>query len=139
MTTQSLNIELSTRGYCDIHNITEQVQQLISSSQINDGIVCVSLIGSTGAITTVEYESGLVKDIQEFLEDLLPQNKGYHHDATWGDANGFSHLRSTLLGTSASFPFNNKRLLLGTWQQIIFIDFDNQARQRNLIVQIVGD
>jgi len=139
MTVSSITINLTTRGYCDIHNITPEVQNCLTNSDIENGIVCVSLIGSTGAITTVEYESGLVRDIQEFLEQLLPQNRGYHHDATWGDANGFSHLRSTLMGTSASFPFNNKSLLLGTWQQIIFIDFDNQPRERRLIVQIVGE
>ncbi len=128
-----------TGGYCHIENITPQVQDCLLQSGMTDGIACVAVAGSTAAISTVEYEPGLLKDIPEFFESLLPSNQPYHHDNTWHDGNGFSHMRSFLLKTSHTVPFSHKKLLLGTWQQIVLADFDNRSRSRKVIVQIVGE
>jgi secondary thiamine-phosphate synthase enzyme len=97
------------------------------------------VVGSTAAITTFEYESGLIQDVSDLYDKLVPQNKHYHHDDTWGDANGFSHLRASLQGPSLTVPFENGELLLGTWQQIVLAEFDNRARERKIIVQITGE
>jgi len=132
--------ELRTKPSCDVINITEQVQNAVSKSGIKDGIVNVHVSGSTGAISTVEYEPGLVKnDIEEFLEKIIPYDRDYKHHRTWGDHNGAGHLRSLLLKTSQTFPFQNKRLILGTWQQIIFIECDEKARSRKIYCQIIGE
>lgn len=139
MPVYSSQIRLSTQGFSDVHDITPRLRESLSASSLKVGILTVILAGSTGGITTIEYEPGVINDLAELLESLLPSSKTYHHDAAWGDGNGFSHLRSALIGTSFSVPFTDCKLVLGTWQQVVFIDFDNRARQRTLHVQLVGE
>lgn len=131
--------EINTRGNTDIIDITTKVQQIITNSGLKEGNVLIFAVGSTAALTTIEYEPGLLKDLPELFEKLIPSNLPYHHDKTWGDGNGYSHLRASLLGASIQIPFSKGHLLLGTWQQIVFIDFDNRARRRKIIVQIIGE
>jgi secondary thiamine-phosphate synthase enzyme len=132
-------IKLSSSGYCDIHNITDAVSAILRRSGLKQGICCVAAVGSTAAISTIEYEPGLLEDIPRFFESLLPSDVPYDHDKTWGDGNGFSHMRSFLLKTSATIPFNDGKLDLGTWQQVVFLDFDNRSRHREITVQLVGE
>lgn len=132
-------IKLSTSGYCDIKDITSEVASILKKSGLKQGICCVAAVGSTAAISTIEYEPGLLKDIPQFLEYILPSGVPYEHDKTWGDGNGFSHLRSFLMKSSVTVPFDSGRLDLGTWQQIVFLDFDNRSRHREIIVQLVGE
>ncbi|TKJ44353.1 secondary thiamine-phosphate synthase enzyme [candidate division TA06 bacterium B3_TA06] len=132
-------ISLSTKGFCDVHDITPRLRGILTESGLQEGICCVILAGSTGGITTIEYEPGVLKDLCEVLEKITPSDKSYHHDAAWGDGNGFSHLRSALIGASASIPFSSGKLILGTWQQVVFLDFDNRPRERTLHVQLVGE
>ncbi len=129
----------STKGNTDIVNITDDVGRMLKETELNKGLVTVFVSGSTAGITTVEYESGLIKDLKEFFEAVIPQGKHYHHDAAWGDGNGYAHIRSAILGTGKTFPFERGKLLLGTWQQIILIDFDNRPRTRKIIVQMMGE
>jgi len=131
-------IQLSTKGNADVHDITPEVSDLLSSLKIKDGIVNINVCGSTGALTTCEFEPGLVQDIGEIFDKLIPSGH-YNHDQAWGDGNGHSHLRSSLVGPSLTVPFSKKSLVLGTWQQIIFIDFDNSTRDRKLILQFLGE
>ena len=131
--------ELSTKAFCDVINITSQVQNVIDGSVLKDGIANVHVAGSTGAISTLEFEPGLVKtDIKEFLENIIPYKKNYAHHKTWHDYNGAGHLRSFLLKTSQTIPFNNKKLILGTWQQIIYIENDEKPRHRKIFVTLIG-
>ncbi|MFC1787340.1 secondary thiamine-phosphate synthase enzyme YjbQ [Halobacteriota archaeon] len=139
MTVVSKEIRFQTNGNVDIIDITDKVAELLRESQPNDGIVTVFVPGSTGAITTVEYESGLIEDMKNALERLMPQGIEYKHNLRWGDGNGHSHVRSAVLGTSLTLPFSNKKLLTGTWQQIVFIDLDARPRSRRIIVQIMGE
>ena len=140
MTVEQKTFKLSTKPYCEVINITDQVQSAIDQSTLQNGIVNVHVAGSTGAISTTEYEPGLVKhDIENFLENILPYKATYEHTKTWGDHNGAGHLRSTLMKTSQTFPFNKKKLILGTWQQIIFIECDEKARSRTLYLTIIGE
>lgn len=132
-------IRLSTKGNGDLLNITQELSRCLESSKLKEGNLTVFMIGSTAAITTFEYEPGLIKDVQDLYEKLIPRNKHYQHDDTWGDANGFSHLRSALQGPSLTIPFDNGKLLLGTWQQVVLAEFDNRPRARELIVQIIGE
>lgn len=132
-------IKLSTEGWCDIHNITDQVRDRVKSSGIASGTVTVFNPGSTGGLTTIEYEPGLLKDLPELMEKLIPSDEPYKHDETWHDGNGFAHLRSALIGTHITIPFTAGRLTLGTWQQVVFVDFDNRSRDRELVVQIMGE
>ncbi|MCF7741009.1 MAG: secondary thiamine-phosphate synthase enzyme YjbQ [Candidatus Marinimicrobia bacterium] len=132
-------IQFQTKGFSDIKNITDQVKDVVMSSEIDNGIVSISVIGSTASITTIEYEPNLVKDMQEQLEKLWPVKMGTRHGRTWGDDNGFSHLRASFLGASESFPVKDGKVILGTWQQIIVIDHDNSSRSRNVYVQVVGE
>ncbi len=131
-------ISISTNGFTDIINITEKVAEAVKKSAIQSGTVTIFISGSTAGVTTIEYEPGLLKDLPEAFEKLAPTNQRYHHDATWHDGNGFSHVRSALLGASLTVPFRESRLLVGTWQQIVVIDFDNRPRRREVIVQIMG-
>jgi len=131
-------IDLNTGGNADVINITDDVSTIIKNHDITNGIVNINCIGSTGALTTCEFEPGLVQDISDIFDKLIPAGN-YNHDQAWGDGNGHSHLRSSLVGPSVTLPFNDKKLVLGTWQQIIFVDFDNRKRQRQLICQILGD
>ncbi len=132
-------IAVNTKGYCDIHDITPEVKKAIDVSGISSGIVCVFVNGSTAGITTCEYEPGLIKDLQKLFERIAPQQQDYYHNQAWGDGNGFSHIRASLLGAGITVPFRDKKLLLGIWQQIVLIDFDNRSRKRTVIIQIVGE
>lgn len=137
--TYSETISLSTKGFSEIIDITDRVDSVVGHSKIKDGLVTVFCPGSTGSITTIEYESGVLRDLQSAIEKGAPSNIPYEHDKRWGDGNGFSHVRAALMKPSLSIPMIKGRLTLGTWQQIVFIDFDNRKRERNLIVQIVGE
>lgn len=133
-------INLKTKAYCDLIDITSDIGKAIKKSGINDGIVNVHVGGSTGAVSTLEYEPGLVKsDIEEFLEKIIPYDRDYKHHRTWGDHNGAGHVRSFLIKTSQTFPFKNQNLLLGTWEQIVFCEFDERGRHREIILCIIGD
>lgn len=132
-------IILSTEGNCDIINITEDVQSIITGGKMKEGNCCVFSIGSTASITTIEYEPGLLKDIPKILDKLIPVYAKYNHNDTWGDNNGHSHIRSAMIGTSFNVPFLKGELILGTWQQIVLIDFDNRKRNRRIIVQLTGE
>ena len=140
MTVVLKKFQLKTKPYCDVIDITQQVQNAVSESGIKDGIVNVSVAGSTGAISTTEYEPGLVKhDIENLLESIIPYKKDYHHHKTWHDYNGAGHLRSFLIKTSQTFPFQNGKVILGTWQQIIFLELDERERNRVVFVSIIGE
>jgi len=131
-------IALQTKGHTHIIDITDRVSELLTQNQFQEGQVTIFVPGSTGGLTTIEYEPGLLQDLPEFLESIIPAGKRYYHDATWHDGNGYAHLRAALIKPSLTVPFAEGRLLLGTWQQIIFIDFDNRPRNRHLIVQFMG-
>jgi secondary thiamine-phosphate synthase enzyme len=132
-------IKLKTRGDGHIVDITEEVRREVSGSGLRNGIVTLFTPSSTSALTTAEYESGVVHDLQELFDRLVPSNKDYRHNLRWGDGNGHAHVRHALLGPSLTVPFVEGRMTLGTWQQIIFLDFDNRARSRSLVVQILGE
>ncbi len=129
---------MNTRGNTDIIDITGKVASEIENSSITEGSALIFVGGSTAGITTIEFEPGLIKDYPEFFEKLIPSNISYKHDDTWHDGNGHSHVRASLQGASFTVPFVNKNMLLGTWQQIILIDFDNKSRTREIIVQLNG-
>lgn len=140
MTVVLETFEIKTKAYCDVINITPQVQSAVERSGLKDGIVNVHIAGSTGAISTTEYEPGIVKhDIKDLLEKLIPYDKNYAHHKTWHDHNGAGHLRSFLLKTSQTFPFKNEELILGTWQNIIFIENDEKFRVREIFVTVIGE
>ncbi|MDQ2086971.1 secondary thiamine-phosphate synthase enzyme YjbQ [Herbivorax sp. ANBcel31] len=132
-------IQLNTKGYSDIKDITGDVEKIISKSKIKNGIVNVFAIGSTASVTTIEYEPALVEDVREHLNKLIPSDMKSRHSETWGDDNGFSHIRATLMGPGINVPLVSSKMLLGTWQQIVVIDHDNNPRQRKIFVQIVGE
>ena len=132
-------ISLDTKGHCDIIDITPRVEQQLAESKIDSGIVTVFVTGSTAGLTTIEYEPGLISDLKEMWHRLVPENIPYNHNQAWGDGNGYSHVRASLLGASLVIPFNQKRLSLGTWQQIVLLDFDNHPRSRKILVQIMGE
>jgi secondary thiamine-phosphate synthase enzyme len=135
----SETISISTKGFSDIIDLTDLVGGVLKRSKIENGLVTVFCPGSTGAVTTIEYESGVLKDLQRAIEKIVPSNIPYDHDRRWGDGNGFSHVRAALMKPSLSVPLIKGRLSLGTWQQIVFIDFDNRNRNRNILVHIVGE
>ena len=139
MAVKTTSIHLSTRGNADIHNVTEQVVHAISESGLKNGSVTIFTPSSTSALTTIEYESGALNDLRRLFEEVIPSNREYAHNARWDDGNGHSHVRAALVGASLTVPFVNGRLTLGTWQQVIFIDFDNRPRQRELILQVIGE
>ena len=128
-----------TQGFCDIINITPKVQDYVERERFQQGLVSLFVSGSTAALTTIEYESGLIQDLKDFLEKMIPSNRKYHHDDRWGDNNGFSHLRASLLGPSLQVPIRAGKLQLGTWQQIVLLDFDNRPRQREILIQMIGE
>ncbi len=132
-------IQRKTKGNCDIIDITNDIQNIMLDSSIKEGLCTVFSVGSTAGITTIEYEPGLLKDIPKLLEKLIPSAIRYNHDDTWGDGNGHSHLRSALIKTSLSIPIYKGELTLGTWQQIVLIDFDNRSRTRRIVIQIMGE
>jgi len=132
-------IPISTRGRNDIIDITQQVAEVIRNNEMQQGTATVFVSGSTAGITTIEYEPGLLKDLPEAFEKIAPMNARYCHDDTWHDGNGYAHVRAALLGASLIVPFKNAKPLLGTWQQIVVIDFDNRNRQREIVVQMMGE
>jgi secondary thiamine-phosphate synthase enzyme len=132
-------ISLSTKGNIDILDITDEVISKLRQSKLKDGIVNISVLGSTSALTTCEFEAGLIKDLKDVFQRLIPKNKGYAHDGTWADGNAHSHLRASIVGPSLTISFIDGQLYLGTWQQIIFIDFDNRPRKRKLLLQFIGE
>ena len=132
-------IQLSTQGNADIIDITDNVKRAVKGFGVKDGIVTVFCPSSTSALTTIEYESGALSDLKRLFDEIVPQDRHYAHNARWGDGNGHSHVRAALLGPSLTVPFVGGSLTLGTWQQIIYVDFDNRARRRELAVQIIGE
>ncbi|MEI7483791.1 MAG: secondary thiamine-phosphate synthase enzyme YjbQ [Ignavibacteriota bacterium] len=139
MATYFEEIIKSSEANCQIFDITEDIEEIIEKSKIKNGIVTAFAIGSTAGITTLEYEPGLIKDLPILLEKIIPTYQNYNHNKTWGDGNGHSHLRSALIKTSLTIPLVNSEMTLGTWQQIIFIDFDNKHRTRRIAIQIMGE
>jgi len=139
MSVETKMFSVSSAGNSDIIDITGDVQDAISKGKIKSGIAVVFVAGSTAAVSTVEFEPGLVKDIPRALEKIAPRNSDYEHHKTWGCDNGSSHVRSTLVGPSFTVPFKDKKLILGTWQQICLLDFDTRARERDVVVQVMGD
>ena len=133
------SIRLSTKGETDLVDITAEVGESVRDSGISSGIVTVFIPGSTAGVTTIEYESGAIQDFREAIDRIAPRGIRYHHDARWGDGNGYSHVRAALQGASLTVPFSSSELLLGTWQQIIVVDFDNRPRTRDVILQIIGE
>jgi len=132
-------ISLETKGHCDIIDITHQAEQQVAETGINSGTVTLFVVGSTAGISTIEFESGLLSDFEGMWERNVPRNIPYDHDRRWGDGNGYSHVRASLLGASLVVPLSDKRLTLGTWQQIVLVDFDNRPRSRQVIVQVMGE
>jgi secondary thiamine-phosphate synthase enzyme len=132
-------ISLQTKGFSDIIDITPNVAAIVEGSKIKNGAVTVFCPGSTAAVTSIEYESGVLEDLQKAIERMAPSDINYAHDQRWGDRNGFSHVRAALIGPSLTVPITRGELALGTWQQIVFIDFDNRKRQRKIIVQVIGE
>jgi secondary thiamine-phosphate synthase enzyme len=137
VTTQELH--LHTPGNCDIQDITSQVEQAVRDSGLQAGIVTIFCPGATGGLTTIEYESGVVADLQQILDEIVPPGRDYRHHLRWGDDNGHSHVRAALIGPSLTVPFVQRHLALGTWQQIVFLDFDTHPRSRRLVLQILGE
>ena len=133
------NIGLQTKGNCDIIDITPEVEQQLAETDIKNGIVTLFISGSTAGISTIEFEPGLLSDFQGMWERNAPRDIPYKHDSAWGDGNGYSHVRASLLGASLVIPFRDKKLTLGTWQQIVLVDFDNRPRSRQIVVQIMGE
>jgi secondary thiamine-phosphate synthase enzyme len=129
---------ISSRGNSEVLNITENVEASLAKSKLREGAVTVFVVGSTASITTTEFEPGLRKDIPEMLTRIAPQGERYHHDDTWHDGNGHSHLRAALMGCAITIPFLNGEMMLGTWQQIALVDHDNRPRQRTIVVQLIG-
>ena len=132
-------VRVETRGDADIHDLTERVQQLVRKHGFREGHALVFVSGSTAGITTIEYEPGLLKDLPEAFERLAPRGLDYHHEQAWHDGNGHSHVRASLLGPSVTVPFAGGKLLTGTWQQIVLVDFDNRPRRRDVVVQLSGE
>lgn len=132
-------ITISTQGFCDIVDITGQIQKIVKESKIEEGISLIFVLGSTAGITTMEYEDGLIRDLKEFFQKIIPQDQSYYHDETWKEANGFSHLRASLIGPSIILPINQAELNLGVWQQIVLLDFDNRPREREVSITLIGE
>jgi secondary thiamine-phosphate synthase enzyme len=135
----SKSISVNTKGNADIHDITEQITNAVSNSGLKDGIVTIFCSSSTSALTTSEYENGALSDLRRLFDEIIPSNREYAHNERWHDGNGHSHVRAALLGPSITIPFVGGQLTLGTWQQVIYIDFDNRPRQRKLVVQLIGE
>jgi len=132
-------LQLSTQGHCDIQDITPQVGKAVQDSGLGSGIVTVFCPGATGGVTTIEFESGVVYDLQQVLDEITPPDRDYRHHLRWHDDNGHSHVRAALIGPSLTVPFMERQLTLGTWQQIVFLDLDTSARSRRLVLQIMGE
>ena len=139
MVVKTNNINLNTKGNADILDITDHVSRAVADSGLSDGVITVFTPSATSGLTTIEYESGCISDLRRLFDEIIDPGRHYAHNARWGDGNGHSHIRAALLGASFSVPFVNRRLTLGTWQQIIFVDFDNRSRRRELVIQMIGD
>jgi len=139
MTVVTRYLTFQTKGNCDIIDITSQVARKVEESEVDNGTVTLFMIGSTAGVTTIEYEPRLVGDFKNMWDRLIPQDIPYEHNETWGEGNGHSHVRASMLGASLTIPFVQKRLSLGTWQQVVFIDFDNRPRSRKLVLQVMGE
>lgn len=139
MEIHTTTISVSTRGNCDILDITDKVVALITKNDFAEGNALIFAGGSTAGVTTIEYEPGLLKDYPKFFEKIIPSDTNYEHDNTWHDGNGHSHIRASIQGASLTVPFAEGRLLIGTWQQIVFVDFDNRSRKREIIIQLFGN
>ena len=139
MTVVTKDIMVQTKGNCDIIDITSQVAKEVEQSGVSNGAVTLFISGSTAGVTTIEYEPRLLSDFENMWDRVIPQNIPYEHNKTWGDGNGHSHVRASMLGASLTIPFVDKRLTLGTWQQIVFVDFDNRPRSRKMVLQIMGE
>jgi secondary thiamine-phosphate synthase enzyme len=139
MITYEREYSFSTAGDGTIVDLTKALESALGESGVTTGQLVVFVPGSTGAVTTIEYEPGLIKDLPEFFERIIPRNRTYYHDATWGDGNGFSHMRAALVGPSLSIPVSDGRMTLGTWQQVVFLEFDNRERGRKVAISILGE
>ena len=139
MPVETKSFTISTQGDCDILDITPQVSHELSNAELSSGTATVFVAGSTCAVTTIEYESGVLSDLKDAFERMAPEAMHYAHNARWGDGNGHSHVRASVLGPSLTVPFSENGPLLGTWQQIVLVDFDNRPRTRRIIVQIIGE
>ncbi len=132
-------IRLNTQGHCDIQDITRQVAEAVRETGLSNGTVTVFTPSATSGLTTIEYEPGALADLERLLDEIVPPDRDYRHNLRWGDGNGHSHVRAALTGPSIAVPFVDGRLTLGTWQQVIFLDFDNRPRSRRLVVQVIGE
>jgi len=139
MTVKTGNISLNTSGNTDVHDLTRELIRLVEQSGLTNGTLTVFCPSSTSGLTTIEFEPGALADLKRMFDELVPSNRAYAHNATWDDGNGHSHMRASLLGASLSIPFVEKTLTLGTWQQVIYVDFDIRPRRRELVVQMVGE
>ncbi len=139
MSVKTFEFTVNTKGFCHVMDITPEINGFLRDSGIRNGILTVFVPGSTAGITTIEYESGVISDLCKAIERLVPSNIEYEHNLRWGDGNGFSHVRASLMGPSLSIPVRNGSLIVGTWQQVVLCDFDNRGRRRRIVVQIVGE
>jgi secondary thiamine-phosphate synthase enzyme len=139
MPVKTSSLTLSTRGEADVHDITDELARLVAESGLHAGTVTVFCPSSTSGVTTIEYEPGAVADLRRLFDEIVPPGRAYAHEAAWHDGNGHSHVRAALLGPSLTVPFVAGRLTLGTWQQVIYVDFDVRARRRELVVQMIGE
>lgn len=139
MTIFTKHLSINTRGEGDILDVTEDVAEAVDESSLKNGVVTIFVPGSTGALTTIEYEPGLLKDLPNILERIAPKRLEYEHERRWHDGNGHSHVRASIIGPCLTVPFVNGRLTLGTWQQIVFLELDVHSRSRQLILQIIGE
>lgn len=138
MQVKTFSLRVQTKGFCDIQDVTAEAREKIRASEIRDGQATFFVAGSTAGLTTVEYEPGLIRDLKEIFEKLVPQGRPYHHEEAWHDGNGFSHVRASLLKPSLTVPLVKGELTLGTWQQVVLIDFDNRPRDREVLLQVMG-
>jgi secondary thiamine-phosphate synthase enzyme len=139
MKTKMERIQINTLGGVQIIDITNEVQELLATSNLNEGLATVFIPGSTATVTTIEYEPGLIADLKKALDRIAPRDEHYEHDQRWHDGNGHSHVRAAFLKPSVAIPFSNKTLMLGTWQQLVFIELDVRPRNRTIVVQLIGD
>ncbi len=133
-----MRFSITTRGFNDIIDITNKVSEIVEKAGVKDGICLISCPGSTCGITTMEYEPGLIEDFKKILDKIVPMTKDYEHCKRWGDCNGYAHVRSSLIKPFLSVPIEQGRIVIGTWQQIVFIDFDNRPREREILVKIIN-
>ena len=139
MSIQTRTISLNTKGNADIQDVTNQITQIVGEGGLENGTITLFTPSATSALTTIEFESGCISDLRRLFDEIIDPQRHYAHNARWGDGNGHSHVRAALLGPSLSIPFVEGRLTLGTWQQVIFVDFDNRERRREIVVQVIGE